>query len=172
MEQVVCPPILRRQLFMTAAVDNIDHNPSSTTAKDSFHENAHTAAIVKHSMDVVRAAVDHLNPGQTPVMTSDQPLFAIAKAIHWKWPKKYGEDKMGLQRQERQSPSFELLISRGLGGHTRSQQQLFTYFSGKPITSAYRLVERQFSNLLISLPVSWEYHTSPKADWRRLECFS
>ena len=28
---------MRHNLFTTAAVDNIDHNPSSTTAKDSFH---------------------------------------------------------------------------------------------------------------------------------------
>lgn len=28
---------MRRQLFTVAAVDNLDHNPSSTTAKDSFH---------------------------------------------------------------------------------------------------------------------------------------
>lgn len=36
-EQVVCPPKLRGNVFTTAAVDNIDHNPSSTTAKESFH---------------------------------------------------------------------------------------------------------------------------------------
>jgi len=36
-EQVVCPPTLRGCVFTTAAVDNIDHNPSSTTVKDSFH---------------------------------------------------------------------------------------------------------------------------------------
>lgn len=34
---VVCPLKLRQNLFTTAAVDNIDHNPSSTTAKGSFH---------------------------------------------------------------------------------------------------------------------------------------
>ena len=33
-EQVVCPSILKSNTFTTAAVDNIDHNPS---AKDSFH---------------------------------------------------------------------------------------------------------------------------------------
>jgi hypothetical protein len=33
----VCPPPLRGGLFTTAAVDNIDHNPGSTTAADSFH---------------------------------------------------------------------------------------------------------------------------------------
>ena len=36
-ENVVCPPKLRFSLFTTAAVDNIDHNPSSTTAKGSLH---------------------------------------------------------------------------------------------------------------------------------------
>ena len=37
MEKVVCPPNMRRCLFTIAAVDNIDHNPSSATAKDYFH---------------------------------------------------------------------------------------------------------------------------------------
>ena len=33
----VCPPSLKEGLFATAAVDNIDHNPSSTTAVKAFH---------------------------------------------------------------------------------------------------------------------------------------
>jgi hypothetical protein len=36
-ENVVCPLKLRMGLFTTSAVDNIDHNPSSTTAQGSFH---------------------------------------------------------------------------------------------------------------------------------------
>ena len=36
-EQVVCLPTLRSNVFTTAAVDNIDHIPSVTTAKTSFH---------------------------------------------------------------------------------------------------------------------------------------
>ena len=35
--EVVCPLILRKNLFATAAVDNIDHNPSWATAHDAFH---------------------------------------------------------------------------------------------------------------------------------------
>ena len=215
MEQVVYPPTMRSRVFTTAAVDNIDHNLSATTAKNSFHgtgislqqhhtsvdaglrreisiiggnagsrkvgplsyiytnvppvassvkqpvpktsltslkrndfkkyaegdyrwlvnarylieqnsdktsENiswaayhsryqdpgdriitrtallplfqvsAHTAAMIKHSMDVVKCAVEHLNTGQTPVLTFDQPLYALAKQIQWKWPNKYGEN--------------------------------------------------------------------------------
>lgn len=218
-EQVVCPPKLRGEVFTTAAVDNIDHNPSATTSKDSFHgtgisliqhpsytgegvnrsivvagesgdarsktvaplphyytdvppvtssikgspvpaarveslargnfqqqtdeeyqwlgnvkqvledntgtvdnentswaafhasrqppnagficptsllplfmESAHTVAMIRHSMEIVKNAVEHLNPGQTPVITFDQPLFALAKQIQWKWPDSYGED--------------------------------------------------------------------------------
>ena len=37
---VVCPPGLRKNVFTILAVDNIDHNPSSTTARDSFHGTA------------------------------------------------------------------------------------------------------------------------------------
>ena len=49
--------------------------------------------MIKHTMDVIRNAVQHLNPGQTPVVTFDQPLFALAKQIQWKWPEEYGEQK-------------------------------------------------------------------------------
>ena len=44
-----------------------------------FHESAHTVAMVKHSMYVVRKAVQHLNTGQTSVVTVDQPLYAIVQ---------------------------------------------------------------------------------------------
>ena len=37
MEKAVFPPALKSGLFTTAAVDNIDNNPISTTANDSFH---------------------------------------------------------------------------------------------------------------------------------------
>ena len=36
-EGVVCPSKLKQSLFTTANVDNIDHNPSARTAKDSFY---------------------------------------------------------------------------------------------------------------------------------------
>ena len=208
-EGVVCPPKLKKGLFCTSAMDNIDHNPSSTTANTSFHgtsisifqhttsdnqgtsrepiqinnskvkrvpevpdfytnvhpaffnkknpspsksnltyeslpdlnliheyewlekvsltendgininwaahhaekkrgldfkvsntsllpllrDEAHSVATVKHSMDKVRDAISHLNPDQVPVITADQPIYALAKQVQWHWPDKYGEDK-------------------------------------------------------------------------------
>ncbi len=55
-------------------------------------ESAHTVAMIKHTMDVINNAVEHLNPGQTPVVTFYQPLYALVKQIQWKWPE-YGENK-------------------------------------------------------------------------------
>ena len=59
-----------------------------------FQESAHTVVMIRHSMDVVRNAVEYINAGQTPVLTFDQPLFALVKQIQWKWPEKYGEEKI------------------------------------------------------------------------------
>ena len=57
-----------------------------------FLDSAHSVAMIKHSMTIVKAAVQHLNPGQVPVLTADQPLFALAKEIQWTWPSTLGED--------------------------------------------------------------------------------
>lgn len=42
---LVCPVSLRNNVFTTHAVDNIDHNPSSRTAQDSWHGTAISAGI-------------------------------------------------------------------------------------------------------------------------------
>jgi len=39
-DDLVCPPVLEPNLFTVAALDNIDHNLTSTTAKSSFHGTA------------------------------------------------------------------------------------------------------------------------------------
>ncbi len=58
-----------------------------------FPEDVATVAMIKHSLDILKKITDLANPGQTPVVAVDQPLFAIAKKIQWKWPLLYGEDK-------------------------------------------------------------------------------
>ena len=41
-----------------------------------FCEPAHRLAMIKHSFNVIKSAVDHLNPWQIPVIAFDQPLYA------------------------------------------------------------------------------------------------
>ena len=45
-EGIVCPSTLRHNLFTTGNLDNIDHNPSSTSSLDSFHGTA--ISITQH----------------------------------------------------------------------------------------------------------------------------
>ena len=67
--------------------------PAITALLPLFYEKAATAAMIKHGMNVLKQTIHMLNPNQVPVITLDQPLFAIAKMIQWKWPETPGEDK-------------------------------------------------------------------------------
>ena len=213
-DRVVCPPKLRKNIFTTAVYDSIDHNPSSTTAKEAFHgtgisvfqhpdynnlgterekipynnslseesvelpgenttlfpacflkneilvpeinvwnpkdstftaeimklemewlnrvfeniehndslplswsaynakyatniniitsissmlpmfkEDSHSVSLMTHAMQLIDKVTNFLNPGQTPVLVFDQPLYAIAKTIQWNMPDRFGENK-------------------------------------------------------------------------------
>ena len=68
-----------------------DDPPAVHVLLPLFYEKAACAAMVKHGMDVQKHAINFLNPGQIPVTTFDQPLFALAKFVQWKWPSTHGE---------------------------------------------------------------------------------
>lgn len=57
-----------------------------------FLDSAHSVAMICHSMDIIKAAVQHLNPGEIPVLAADQPPYPLAKEVQWTWPDTYGED--------------------------------------------------------------------------------
>ena len=55
---VVCPPELKGGLFTTAAIDNIDHGPSSTSSHDLFHGTG--ISLFQHPADTF-AGLDQIN---------------------------------------------------------------------------------------------------------------
>ena len=57
-----------------------------------FVDSAHTVAMIRHSMVIVKAAIMHVNSRQVPVLAAEHPLFALAKEIQWTWPSTHGED--------------------------------------------------------------------------------
>ena len=65
---------------------------SITSLLPLLRDQAHSVATLKHAMKKIRDTVAFLNPGQTPVIAADQPLYALLKQIQWEWPE-YGEDK-------------------------------------------------------------------------------
>ena len=58
-----------------------------------FPDQAKSIAMIRHAMDTIKLSVNHLNPGQVPVIAFDQPHFSVAKEIQWNWSKLYGEKK-------------------------------------------------------------------------------
>jgi hypothetical protein len=59
-----------------------------------FKEPAHSPTTMLHCMNRIVDVTEFLNPGQIPVMVVDQPLYAIAKRLQWKYPdSKIGESR-------------------------------------------------------------------------------
>ena len=54
---VVCPSKLHEGVFTTAALDNIDHNPSSTSAHDSFHGTAIQPKKIREDREVLKCSI-------------------------------------------------------------------------------------------------------------------
>ena len=66
---------------------------SITALLPLLREQAHSVATVRHVMDKVKETLTYLNPDQIPVITADQPIYAVLKQIQWQWPEHYGESK-------------------------------------------------------------------------------
>ena len=57
-------------------------DPVITALLPLFQDYAHTLAMTKHGMHLIKAT-NHVNPGQVPVMTVNQPLLATATKMAW-----------------------------------------------------------------------------------------
>ncbi len=66
---------------------------TQTSLLPLFYDEAHSIAMIRHAMDVIKRATEILNPGQVPIITVDQPLYAIAKQIQWNWKASHGESQ-------------------------------------------------------------------------------
>ena len=55
--------------------------PAIISVLPMFTEEAHSLAMIAHSMKVVKMAIQHVNPSQVPVIALDEPLLALAKQI-------------------------------------------------------------------------------------------
>ena len=102
-DHVVCPPKLRSKVFTSAAVDNIDHNPTSTTSKEAFHG---TGIFLIQHPTFKREGIDR------STSTEERSVGSISKEVagckHWY--------KLKLQQQEQLTLSYVqhmLLVQEG-----------------------------------------------------------
>ena len=71
-ESVVCPSQLRKDVSTTAAIGNIDHNPSSTTASYSFHGT--TISLVQHPTATINGTVQEVKAiSELPIAFGNVP---------------------------------------------------------------------------------------------------
>ena len=54
-------------------------------------DSVNTPATVKHWALVIKSITEKLNPGQFPVITADQPVYAQGKQVQWKYPEELGK---------------------------------------------------------------------------------
>ena len=73
---------------------NRENQLSRSSLLPLFQEEAASAAMICHAIDVITKAVNFLPQGQVPVLACDQPLYTIAKEIQWNFPTVYGEKKL------------------------------------------------------------------------------
>ena len=57
-----------------------------------FPDKAATPSMMRHVMKLTMQGTEALNPGQTPVLGGDQPLYALAKQLQWSFPDTLGEN--------------------------------------------------------------------------------
>ena len=66
------------------------HSPPSSGCIRSHYvlpplitEEANSHAVLRHSMDRIIEIIQKVNPGQIPVITGDQPVYALGKQVQW-----------------------------------------------------------------------------------------
>ena len=71
----MCSPKLRLEFFTTAAIDNIDHNPSSTSAQGSLHGT---------NISVFQHFQNESNGVERLAMTTSDQEYSHASRVNWK----------------------------------------------------------------------------------------
>ncbi|CAG2232479.1 unnamed protein product [Mytilus edulis] len=59
-----------------------------------FQKEAKSIVMIRHSVNIAKQCVQFLNPGQRPVITCDQPLYALANSVQWNWPNRFSEEQI------------------------------------------------------------------------------
>ena len=63
--------------------------PSITQLLPLLPDAVHTPAMVRHCTQLFKEITEKLNPGQQPVITADQPVYALGKQVQWMFPAEF-----------------------------------------------------------------------------------
>ena len=72
--------------------NNSDVRPAASIGIfPEYHAKAHTMSMQLHGMKQMMKATEYANPGQTPVLVSDSPIYQALKKLQWLYPDEVGE---------------------------------------------------------------------------------
>ena len=97
-----------------------------------FPDSAHLVAMIKHTMTIFQAAVQHLNPSQVPVLAADQPLYALAEQVQWSSPATLGKSYCSCTSDLSVRANFHLYIKSLTKVMPRMFALNFTHYSRWP----------------------------------------
>ncbi len=88
-------PPFNRAAYFASKNDPPTTAPMRSHPLPIFLESASSPVTVAHVLKLSAAITHYLNPGQIPVLETDQPLYTAAKKLQWKFPgERFGEGKM------------------------------------------------------------------------------
>ena len=91
-EQILESDNISWSSFHASLQNDLDETCAIISLLPLFYDKTASTAMIKHGMHIQKMITEHLNAGQVPVMTFDQPLFTLAKYVQWKWPEIFGEE--------------------------------------------------------------------------------
>ncbi|XP_065669903.1 uncharacterized protein LOC124808522 [Hydra vulgaris] len=59
-----------------------------------INESINSTSMVRQTFNIVIKVLAKINPTQVPIITADQPVYALGKQVQWHYPKLSGEDKL------------------------------------------------------------------------------
>ena len=75
-----------------SAFYSVQANPPNSTSSNLLPlipEPVTAPATVRHATKIVMGIVEEINPGQQPVITGDQPVYALGKQLQWMFPEEF-----------------------------------------------------------------------------------
>ena len=153
----------------------LEFKPSITSLLPLLRDEAHSVSTVKHCMKMITDTIHHLNPGQTPVMAADQPLYALAKQVQWQWPGEFGEDKFlvmfgGLHIEMAAFRSLGTLLKGSGWTGTIAEADVTTpgtaesFLSVSSLTKTRHMHQVTASCLYMLLKEAYEYSTTEESE--------
>lgn len=128
-----------------------------------FPDKDSSLSMMQHAMELTMQDTQFLNPGQTGVLGSDQPLYALAKQLQWKFPVTSGEDKLvlmmgALHIEDKAHLMIGKLLGSSGGTTVLSQAQVLTCGCAQSVLNEHHIKRTRYAHQVSLMSLHPEAH--------------